>query len=133
MVTFHQGGLSSGWSFIMVTFHRGGLSLWSLFIRVVFHRGFRCIVQADLWFQSGEPVRKVIDRCQLLLDKGKVVDPVTDRRLDFHFNALLDVLAQWRKSGQPDVCLSGSVRCVNVCVCKRVCVKCVCVCVNVCV
>ena len=104
----------------MVTFHH-----------VVFHPGFRCIVQTDLWFQSGEPVRKVIDRCQLLLDKGKVVDPVTDRRLDFHFNALLDVLAQWRKSGQPDVSLSGSVVCVCVCVFVHACV-CVCVCVCVC-
>ena len=79
----------------------------------------------------------MIDRCQLLLDKGKLVDPVTDRRLDFHFNALLDVLAQWRKSGQPDVSLSGSV-CVGVSLCVRKCVcmyvyVCVCVCVCVCV
>ncbi|KAK7092117.1 hypothetical protein V1264_009717 [Littorina saxatilis] len=61
---------------------------------------------AILAYQCGEAARKVVDRCQLLLDKGRLVPTETDRRLDFHFNALLDVLAQWKHSGQPDVSLA---------------------------
>ena len=39
MVVFHQGGLSSVWSFVRVVSHQGGLSSGWPLIRVVYHQG----------------------------------------------------------------------------------------------
>ncbi|KAL8581082.1 hypothetical protein ACOMHN_012733 [Nucella lapillus] len=55
--------------------------------------------------QCGTPVQQVRDRCQLLQACGGQVDAATDRRLHFHFNALLDALCQWRKTSTQDVAL----------------------------
>ena len=56
-MVFHQGGLSSGWSFIvwsliMMVFHQGGL------IRVVFH----CLVSHHDGLSSGRSVIRVVSQ-----------------------------------------------------------------------
>ncbi|PVD32420.1 hypothetical protein C0Q70_07854 [Pomacea canaliculata] len=58
-------------------------------------------------YQSDQPVHKVTDRCHLVLDSGRLVDPVREKRLEFHFNAMLDAVAQWRELGKPDRSLLG--------------------------
>ncbi|XP_076457291.1 lysine-specific histone demethylase 2-like isoform X2 [Babylonia areolata] len=60
---------------------------------------------AVLAYQSDMVVQKVGERCQLLQRGGGVVDVATDRRLHFHFNALLDALCQWRTGCSQDVSL----------------------------
>ena len=47
------------------------------------------------------------DKCDLLEEDGKVVDMETDERGDFHFNALLDAVADWRKQTNIDCSLGG--------------------------
>ena len=47
------------------------------------------------------------DKCDLLEENGKVVDMETDERGDFHFNALLDAVADWRKQTKIDCSLGG--------------------------
>jgi hypothetical protein len=47
------------------------------------------------------------DKCDLLEEDGKVVDMETDERGDFHFNALLDAVADWRKQPEKDCSLGG--------------------------
>jgi len=36
-------------------------------------------------------------RCELLQEGGRVTDPALDKRMDFHFNAVLDAVSEWRK------------------------------------
>lgn len=47
------------------------------------------------------------DKCDLLEEDGKVVDMEADERGDFHFNALLDAVADWRKQTEVDCSLGG--------------------------
>ncbi|XP_062598638.1 lysine-specific histone demethylase 2-like [Saccostrea cucullata] len=47
--------------------------------------------------QAGIPVVRLSDRCELISEKGELVDQKTDSRMDFHFNAILDIIAEWRK------------------------------------
>ncbi|XP_067268065.1 lysine-specific histone demethylase 2 isoform X1 [Chanodichthys erythropterus] len=36
-------------------------------------------------------------RCELIQEGGRVTDPALDKRMDFHFNAVLDAVSDWRK------------------------------------
>nr|XP_017207893.2 lysine-specific histone demethylase 1B-like [Danio rerio] len=36
-------------------------------------------------------------RCELLQEGGRVTDSALDKRMDFHFNAVLDAVSDWRK------------------------------------
>ena len=48
--------------------------------------------------------------CDLLQENGEIADADTDKKMDFHFNALLDAIAERRsdKTLLPDVSLEGS-------------------------
>ncbi|KAM4689513.1 lysine-specific histone demethylase 2 isoform 1-T2 [Discoglossus pictus] len=47
--------------------------------------------------QLGIKMRKLREKCDLIQKGGKLTDPSIDKRMDFHFNAILDVVAEWRK------------------------------------
>ncbi|XP_029446598.1 lysine-specific histone demethylase 1B [Rhinatrema bivittatum] len=47
--------------------------------------------------QLGIKMRKLRERCDLIQEGGRITDPTIDKRMDFHFNAILDVVAEWRK------------------------------------
>ena len=55
-------------------------------------------------------MRKITDLCRLFDEEGKEVDGDIDRRIDFHFNAMLDNVAEWRKnkSQAQDINLLGN-------------------------
>ncbi|XP_070534432.1 lysine-specific histone demethylase 2-like [Ptychodera flava] len=52
--------------------------------------------------QGGLEMRKMVDKCELFQETGKVTDRRLDRRVDFHFNAMLDAVAEWRKDVTED-------------------------------
>lgn len=54
-------------------------------------------------------MHKLGERCDLFQDRGLATDPAIDKRMDFHFNAILDVVSEWRKdkSQSEDVPLGG--------------------------
>ncbi|XP_032226240.2 lysine-specific histone demethylase 1B-like [Nematostella vectensis] len=47
--------------------------------------------------QLGLAMRNISGHCDLLGVSGKLADPDRDRKVEFHFNALLDANAEWRK------------------------------------
>uniref|UniRef100_A0A669EHQ5 [histone-H3]-N(6),N(6)-dimethyl-L-lysine(4) FAD-dependent demethylase n=1 Tax=Oreochromis niloticus TaxID=8128 RepID=A0A669EHQ5_ORENI len=47
--------------------------------------------------QLGIKMHKLGERCDLFQEGGQVTDPAIDKRMDFHFNAILDVVSEWRK------------------------------------
>ncbi|CAG6021274.1 unnamed protein product, partial [Menidia menidia] len=47
--------------------------------------------------QMGLKMHKLGERCDLFQEGGQVADPAIDKRMDFHFNAILDVVSEWRK------------------------------------
>ncbi|XP_061903318.1 lysine-specific histone demethylase 2 isoform X1 [Entelurus aequoreus] len=47
--------------------------------------------------QMGVRMHKLGERCDLFQEGGRVTDPAIDKRMDFHFNAILDVVSEWRK------------------------------------
>ncbi|KAG8004905.1 Lysine-specific histone demethylase 1B, partial [Nibea albiflora] len=47
--------------------------------------------------QVGIKMHKLGDRCDLFQEGGQATDPAIDKRMDFHFNAILDVVSEWRK------------------------------------
>ena len=53
-------------------------------------------------------------KCDLLMEDGKCVDSSIDSKVEFHFNALLDAIAdQKRDSPNSDKSLEGSPSVVN--------------------
>lgn len=50
-----------------------------------------------LLFQMGIKMHKLGERCDLFQEGGQVTDKAIDKRMDFHFNAILDVVSEWRK------------------------------------
>ncbi|XP_024154108.1 lysine-specific histone demethylase 1B isoform X1 [Oryzias melastigma] len=42
-------------------------------------------------------MHKLGERCELFQKGGQATDPAIDKRMDFHFNAILDVVSEWRK------------------------------------
>ncbi|KAF7702392.1 lysine-specific histone demethylase 1B isoform X1 [Silurus meridionalis] len=47
--------------------------------------------------QLGVKMHKLRERCDLIQDGGRATDVAIDKRMDFHFNAILDVVSEWRK------------------------------------
>ncbi|XP_077209162.1 lysine-specific histone demethylase 2 [Paroedura picta] len=47
--------------------------------------------------QLGIKMHKLGEKCDLIQEGGRITDPAIDKRMDFHFNAILDVVADWRK------------------------------------
>ncbi|XP_013400926.1 lysine-specific histone demethylase 1B [Lingula anatina] len=47
--------------------------------------------------QAGIKLHPISPTCDLIDESGKQIDGSTDKRIDFHFNALLDIIAEWRK------------------------------------
>ncbi|XP_041868041.1 lysine-specific histone demethylase 1B isoform X2 [Melanotaenia boesemani] len=47
--------------------------------------------------QIGIKMHKLRERCDLFQEGGRATDPAIDKRMDFHFNAILDVVSDWRK------------------------------------
>uniref|UniRef100_W5MFG8 [histone-H3]-N(6),N(6)-dimethyl-L-lysine(4) FAD-dependent demethylase n=3 Tax=Lepisosteus oculatus TaxID=7918 RepID=W5MFG8_LEPOC len=47
--------------------------------------------------QLGIKMHKLGERCDLIQEGGRGTDPSIDKRMDFHFNAILDVVSEWRK------------------------------------
>uniref|UniRef100_A0AAQ5WY96 [histone-H3]-N(6),N(6)-dimethyl-L-lysine(4) FAD-dependent demethylase n=1 Tax=Amphiprion ocellaris TaxID=80972 RepID=A0AAQ5WY96_AMPOC len=47
--------------------------------------------------QMGMKMHKLGERCDLFQEGGQATDPAIDKRMDFHFNAILDVVSEWRK------------------------------------
>lgn len=60
--------------------------------------------------QLGIKMHKLGERCDLFQEGGQVTDPAIDKRMDFHFNAILDVVSEWRKdkSQNQDTPLGGA-------------------------
>ena len=54
------------------------------------------------------PLCEVSDRCWLVDEFGKLVDFDTDSKLDFHFDAMLDQVAEWKKQAHQDSSLLGN-------------------------
>jgi len=54
------------------------------------------------------PLREVSDRCWLVNESGKLVDLETDSKLDFHFDEMLDKVAEWKKEAAQDSNLLGN-------------------------
>lgn len=54
-------------------------------------------------------MHKLGERCDLIQEGGRITDPTIDKRMDFHFNAILDVVSEWRKdkTQHQDVPLGG--------------------------
>ncbi|KAH6935162.1 hypothetical protein HPB50_004298 [Hyalomma asiaticum] len=50
-------------------------------------------------------MRLIRDHCDLYTTAGQVVSSERDRRVEFHFNAMLDAVAQWRLGQTKDICL----------------------------
>lgn len=42
-------------------------------------------------------MHKLGEKCDLIQEGGRITDPTIDKRMDFHFNAILDVVSEWRK------------------------------------
>ncbi|KAG8571873.1 hypothetical protein GDO81_011814 [Engystomops pustulosus] len=57
-------------------------------------------------------MRKLREKCDLIQEGGRFTDPSIDKRMEFHFNAILDVVAEWRKdkSQQQDVPLGDKIQ-----------------------
>ncbi|KAL7984475.1 hypothetical protein Chor_003045 [Crotalus horridus] len=47
--------------------------------------------------QLGIKMHKIGEKCDLIQEGGRITDPAIDKRMDFHFNSILDVVADWRK------------------------------------
>ncbi|KAM3928456.1 lysine-specific histone demethylase 2 isoform 2-T2 [Leptodactylus fuscus] len=62
--------------------------------------------------QIGIKMRKLRDKCDLIQEGGRLTDPSIDKRMEFHFNAILDVVAEWRKdkSQHQDVPLGDKIQ-----------------------
>ncbi|KAM5158411.1 lysine-specific histone demethylase 2 [Mantella aurantiaca] len=62
--------------------------------------------------QLGITMHKLREKCDLVQEGGRLTDPSIDKRMDFHFNAILDVVAEWRKDKgqQQDVPLGDKIQ-----------------------
>lgn len=62
-----------------------------------------------LFLKLGIKMHKLGEKCDLIQEGGRITDPTIDKRMDFHFNAILDVVSEWRKdkTQHQDVPLGG--------------------------
>jgi hypothetical protein len=56
-------------------------------------------------------VKELSDSCVLISDGGELVDDTIDKRMQFHFEAMLDINKQLRKEQQKDISLEGKPFC----------------------
>lgn len=61
----------------------------------------------ELFLKCNLTMKPIGDKCELIEEDGSLVDVATDERVDFHFNALLDAVADWRKHSEVDCSLGG--------------------------
>ncbi|KAG7273586.1 hypothetical protein CRUP_019832 [Coryphaenoides rupestris] len=47
--------------------------------------------------QMGIKMHRLGERCDLFQEGGHMTDSAIDKRMEFHFNAILDVVSEWRK------------------------------------
>lgn len=47
--------------------------------------------------QMGIKMHRLGERCDLLQEGGHMTDSAIDKRMEFHFNGILDVVSEWRK------------------------------------
>ncbi|CAL1538712.1 unnamed protein product [Lymnaea stagnalis] len=55
---------------------------------------------AIIAFQSGIELKEQSDTCRLITEDGQLVSESQDRRIEFHYNAILDIVSEWRKNKQ---------------------------------
>ncbi|XP_073534930.1 lysine-specific histone demethylase 2 isoform X1 [Phyllobates terribilis] len=62
--------------------------------------------------QTGIKMWKLREKCDLIQEGGRLTDSAIDKRMDFHFNAILDVVSEWRKdkSQHQDVPLGDKIQ-----------------------
>uniref|UniRef100_A0A0B7ACG4 Amine oxidase n=1 Tax=Arion vulgaris TaxID=1028688 RepID=A0A0B7ACG4_9EUPU len=67
---------------------------------------------AIIAFQAGIDIEEQKNTCQLVNQHGQLVDDKIDRRMEFHYNAILDIVSEWRKNKtiQQDVPLIQKVK-----------------------
>ena len=58
--------------------------------------------------QSGLPMHHISSKCDLLTEDGLCVDSSTDSKVEFHFNALLDAIANQKGDSPEDKSLEGN-------------------------
>lgn len=69
---------------------------------------------AVLCMQSGVKYKPLSEECPLIFaQSGQVVPIKTDKRVDFHFNAMLDAVEDWRKDHKKDKPLEQSLMMMN--------------------
>ncbi|XP_035828739.1 lysine-specific histone demethylase 1B [Aplysia californica] len=52
---------------------------------------------AVIAYQAGIDLEQPNDDCRLITEDGNVIEDSLDRRIEFHYNAILDIIAEWRK------------------------------------
>lgn len=62
-----------------------------------------------LCVQSGLPMHHISSRCDLITEDGECVDSSHDSKVEFHFNALLDAIADQRTDSSEDKSLEDKV------------------------
>ena len=74
------------------------------FILTLLSRGmfFHILLTFQYFLQLNISMRRITDKCGLIHESGVVTDGNVDRRIDFHFNAMLDIVADWRKNHSDD-------------------------------
>lgn len=53
-------------------------------------------------YQAGLGMKEIGEGCDIISEAGKTIPNKIDRRMDFHFNALLDIIAEWRRNKEAD-------------------------------
>ena len=59
------------------------------------------------FFQADVEVKELCESCVLLSESGEVIDEKIDKRMQFHFEAMLDINKQLKKEQEKDACLLG--------------------------
>ncbi|OWF38535.1 lysine-specific histone demethylase 1B-like isoform X1 [Mizuhopecten yessoensis] len=52
--------------------------------------------------QAGLGMKEIGEGCDIISETGQTIPNEIDRRMDFHFNALLDIIAEWRRNKEAD-------------------------------
>lgn len=53
-------------------------------------------------WQSDLPLQEITEACPLFMPDGSPVNHEVDRRIEFHYNAILDIISEWRKKKEMD-------------------------------
>lgn len=60
-----------------------------------------------LMYQLDVALVTLSDRCTVMTESGEVVDTELENRMEFHFGAMLDQVAEWKKEAESDASLLG--------------------------